>query len=744
MSLPQHIDPETPERRARAPYNFVPLPEAIVPAQPLPDRDRYDPERYTGVIHCTLTSETPLYTRAALEGREYGDRQAKDKDEFFYVDPETKEPVIPGSSLRGMLRNLVEIVSYSKPQPVTDKQLFFRTVDISSVGKAYGARMSGGNPNTQGNYPLAKAGYMERCGYTYYIRPAQEIEGTQFYRVTEQIARRVIPGLREMARPKDAEHWSPNKDYEWKRQEVWFRPVPPVSHLPESRQFYADVTELSVAAACPGDGWVRGWFIASGWVPSKKGGGKRRHWIVGPPVEDDAQRREVHDRDIEAYDELGAGLTQIIREMKMSVLPKKEGERIPCFYTFWQDSEGNERVAFGHTAMFRIPYEWSPRDLLPDYLRDSSVTDMAEAIFGWVDDRKGRTIAGRVYVGDAHVTGQTGSLFEVAPHDPPIRSLLSGPKPTTFQHYLTQDDEDPLELHHYGEQERNRTTLRGHKLYWHKDDRLARRDFHDARARPDSTQHTSLRPVAKGVTFDFDVRFENLAAPELGVLLWGLHVGDQDGFRLKIGMGKPLGLGSVRTHPQLNLSQRLERYQQLRAEWLAPADPAAGDIDRFVTDFEKALWAALPEEAKAGARDFRSLPRIQALRHLLHWHGPDPDATRYMNLDAKEYKDRPVLPTPAEVMHLAPPRPLPRAAQTEEIPAEEVIVESRVLAFKEKHVELKLESGTKIALPFEELPDRVRDRWHAERLYPKGSPIRIKLWHNARGQQQATGKGVPQ
>ncbi len=142
MTLPQHANPQSDDRRARAPYNFVPLPDMIVPAQPRPDRDRYYPDRHTGIVHCTLTTETPLYTRAALEPDEYGyrNRQSKDKDEFFYVDPSTKEPVIPGSSFRGMLRNLVEIITYSKPQPVTDRQLFFRTVDDTSVGRTYNTR----------------------------------------------------------------------------------------------------------------------------------------------------------------------------------------------------------------------------------------------------------------------------------------------------------------------------------------------------------------------------------------------------------------------------------------------------------------------------------------------------------------------------------------------------------------------------------------------------------------------------
>jgi CRISPR-associated protein (TIGR03986 family) len=743
MTLPQHVDPQAADRRARAPYNFVPLPEVVVPATELPPRDRYDLERFTGVIHCTLTTETPLYTRAALEPREYGKVEGKNKDNFFYVDPTTHAPVIPGSSLRGMLRNLVEIITYSKPQPVTDRQLFFRTVDVSSVGKAYGARMAGGDAGTTGNYPLAKAGYMELRGYTYFIRPAQELEDTQFYRVTEQIARRIIPGLYEMARKKTRangeEYWAPNGGYQWKRLLIWFRPVPP-THPPESRQLFADVTEMSCATTCPGEGWMRGAFVASGWVPSKAGG-KRRHWIVGPPVEDDDQLIELHERDVDAYDDLGAGLTQAIRDMKMSVLPEKEGVRIPCFYTFWEDSEGTQRVAFGHTAMFRIPYEWSPRDLLPDHLRNSKVTDIAEAIFGWVDDRKGRQIAGRVYVGDAHIAGTPERLFEVDPQQPPIRSLLSGPKPTTFQHYLTQDTEESDKLHHYGGDQRGKTTLRGHKLYWHKDDQLKRSDLYNTTEDANPSQYTHLRPVAKGVTFAFDVRFENLTASELGALLWVLQTGDKEAFRLKVGMGKPLGLGTIRTHAKLALSQRDMRYRQVLAEWEDEATPGTTDFDRFIKDFEAAIWERLPAEAKGDAKNFRSLARIQALGHLLHWHGPDPNMTRYMDMKAKEYQNRPVLPTPAEVMRLAPPRPLPRARLPKQ---EDAIVEAVVLSVEGAYIVVDLGEGKQANLQFDQLPESIRDQKQAKRSYPVDSTIRVRVEHTKTGKARVTAKGVQQ
>src|SRR5690242_462514 len=83
-----------PEARvALAPYNFVPLPEKVVPAEEVaaeervppikkPDgqieefpysvrQDIYHAGRHTGTIACTLTAASPLYVRCGYTPEEY-------------------------------------------------------------------------------------------------------------------------------------------------------------------------------------------------------------------------------------------------------------------------------------------------------------------------------------------------------------------------------------------------------------------------------------------------------------------------------------------------------------------------------------------------------------------------------------------------------------------------------------------------------------------------------------------------
>src|SRR5271157_515610 len=129
MTVP--VQPKVDENRvARAPYNFIPLPEKVVTisVDDLPDQGVYDPELHTGYLDCELTTSSPVYVRAGLTPEQAkADKESKDLPDFFYLN-DRNQPVIPGSSLRGMLRTLVEIVTFSKIATVSKTPLVYRSV----------------------------------------------------------------------------------------------------------------------------------------------------------------------------------------------------------------------------------------------------------------------------------------------------------------------------------------------------------------------------------------------------------------------------------------------------------------------------------------------------------------------------------------------------------------------------------------------------------------------------------------
>jgi CRISPR-associated protein (TIGR03986 family) len=189
MTFPKHIrEIKDSNRRAVAPYNFVELPDRVVTVKPesLPSGERYHPERYTGIIKCTLTTESPLYTRCGWtpeDFAQYGDKpeEIKEKRANFFLDPITQNPAIPGSSIRGMLRTLVEIIGFGKIDRVSGHQrLFFRAVGSNENKESWGKEYK------QYVKPeIIKAGYLKQEKEKWTIQPAIESHGKTFCWVKE-------------------------------------------------------------------------------------------------------------------------------------------------------------------------------------------------------------------------------------------------------------------------------------------------------------------------------------------------------------------------------------------------------------------------------------------------------------------------------------------------------------------------------------------------------------------------------
>src|SRR5690606_25574889 len=98
-----------------------------------------------------------------------------------------------------------------------------------------------------------------------------------------------------------------------------------------------------------------------------------------------------------------------------------------------RDQDNPDGLAFlGRAQMFRFPYDQSPSDLVPEPISEAGL-DLAEAMFGRV--RLGDPIKGRINFEDCPATEGGPDCYEplIVPR------ILSSPKVTTFQHYLTQD-----------------------------------------------------------------------------------------------------------------------------------------------------------------------------------------------------------------------------------------------------------------------------------------------------------------
>jgi CRISPR-associated protein (TIGR03986 family) len=689
MTFPKHIRKiEDPNRRAIAPYNFIELPDRVVTVDPesLPSGDRYHPERCTGTIKCTLTTESPLYTRCGWTPEDFaahGDKsfhelppEIKQKRANFFLNPITQNPVIPGSSIRGMLRTLVEIVSFSKIDRVSGHQrLFFRAVGSSDKKESWGKEYK------QYVKPeIIKAGYLKQEKGKWTIQPAAENHGQSFCWVKESSLDLGKLGLKGF----DTQNYEPQYlSISYKQAQIDYTDR-------AERLFAHDIDTPDIHSK-------KGILVTSGHMKQGDEPSPRRNHCIVFPVDTDAKPLELDDKAIEHYRN---ALTDF---QKKSPFDKDWGflkDGRPVFY--YRDGESEIVGFFGQSPNFRIPYSpdgnghaTTVRNFIPPELRELASFDLADAIFGWVKqeskeeklpddfDRKYKQRAGRVFVTDAlYKSNKDGIWYSESSVTPQI---LSEPKPTLFSHYLVQPEQDnpnadPLKIKHYASKPIEQTVIRGHKMYWHKG--------HDPKfelpppkkvikerklvSDTDSTQTTKVKPIKQGVTFEFEIHFENLSDVELGALLWVLDLAQDDSYRLSLGMGKPLGMGAVKITHHLHISKRQERYKELltnEQQWFAGYDDQPDSPKAYITKFDEHIRQKLGiTESSSSLKEVR---RIKMLLAMLRWEEQlseeELDHRRYMENErdaspgqsyigkakkgkANEYAERPVLPTPLQVI----------------------------------------------------------------------------------------------
>lgn len=171
--------------------------------------------------------------------------------------------------------------------------------------------MTSFDKNTKKSIYKMSAGYLKKRGFQYYIFPAELKNGKQFEQIPIGEARKLIEskGLRY--------------------SEFNFFKIDNGEHI-----------------------------IVSGRMNNKK-----NDWILFKEVhKSESVKILVPDEDISNYE------MDINRKEEANIITnlEKNPDGVPCFYVTWKDSKGNNRISFGHTAMFRLAYTRSIGDHIPD------------------------------------------------------------------------------------------------------------------------------------------------------------------------------------------------------------------------------------------------------------------------------------------------------------------------------------------------------------------------------------------
>ena len=488
------------DKRATASYNFVPLPATVIKS-PIDGGAESDAERQanykeyvkkhgklSGYIELHCRTMTPIFIGMG------------DKEGAFFAP--AGKPILPGSTLRGMVKNIFKIVTCGAMRTdkdsadIDDRALYYR----SFMNKSYKAELVDSKKidGKHQSFTKAKPGFLihDKLENQYYICPAQ------------------------FDRKKDT--WLVSK---YKKVILW-------------DEYEKRGGELPCFTGPMEGGRTAKTHYTFHYNPDWS---SRNRLPVSEEIIVHYQHDLTRDEDLDLFKlaKRGKAAASFVGDDGCDFV-------VPCFY---KEKKG-EVAHFGFGQYYRIPYPYTigGGGHLPRAIKDASAAvDYADAIFG----RK-ELWGSRLVFEDAVLKESKG--VEAAHYS----KTLGEPKPTSYQLYLEQEGEKADR--DWGSEN---APIRGYKLYWHQAANFPwRKDEAEFKGNVDR----KIRPLKAGSVFDGRIRFKDLSEVELGALLkvFSLAAEDRE-LCFKIGQGKGIGLGSVRIDAKLVLVDEVHGYEQLFA-----------------------------------------------------------------------------------------------------------------------------------------------------------------------------------
>lgn len=633
-----------PMQHMPSPYNFVAVEDQVAPAE-TPERISHDTpfqDGLSGWIGLEVEATTPIYIRGAGDFKDYRKGSGQGDSEFVtdcravvgsagsqaeigntwqnrdnfkaftdhYRLPDGR-PAIPGTSLRGVVRNLLEMVTNSRLGPVNDRRYAVR--DLNNDDRTlYGGWMTEMKKSPKGKQifePYARAGWLRIEDGDWTIEPCE------FARIEHSFLGN------EIGRKKSAEEKYKAYKQAKKSREVQFRIE---QHGLEGGLRYD-------AAVPEKNGPYSGALVFTG-SPNKK---KHLEFVF---YKASGQRIQIQDERVikgfkqthsdERDDPTGAW-SFWLKELKAN----KE-DKIPIFYLAYETKEtagpdkptirfkeGSYLHAFGLAMMFRLAYRHTLREAVPANHREERIPngqfDFVEGLFGYQRSDRDEGLRGRLAFGPCAAPKDATQL-------PPVVTVLSAPKPTYYPNYFEQTFDPKGDKLAAGKayatlmDDDEQRRLRGWKFYpAHPDQHDPSKKRHASEADsdyrggdvvplpPSNNEEqrayktaTAFRPLAAGTRFTGRLRFHNLRPAELGALVWALTWGDRDDLRHRIGMAKPLGYGCARLRIVGGRVIPNDPSGEIK-EWDQPGDtPFLLDqaMDAFASRFAKRLASPAIEQ----------------------------------------------------------------------------------------------------------------------------------------------------
>lgn len=499
----------------KAPYNFVPLAENLVFPEwasqisiDLPFEDGV-----SGTIKVKYTAQTPIFIGNSKEN--------KDAAVIPNYTSANGKYAIPGSSLRGMFRNVIEIISFGKFNRVSNSTLSVRDLQNNKLYTKYFTE------NEKGVFKaLSKAGWLKQDEKT----GEWSLFPVEYHRVEDADLETLYRTNLRSPKPEERLRRISHK------VRVFFNAGPVQDHKhhfdqrtgKNLRLKYSKVEKINFTEFA---GSKVGFTVLTGSC-----GRKHLDFIF-----EDKKTTviPVSQKIIKTFDDINMSNAANQKEgieirKKLSVYTKNGYPGIPVFYL---NNKQGELDSIGLAQMFKLPYEYTLHDAIkhssPDNFLDN--LDFAECMFGKIKSKKNDSskynysLRGRIQFEDATTDSQT--LGQT------INTVLENPKPTYYPNYIVQETNNE----NYKTLMDPDVQLRGWKRYPVRNKEKPMSVVNDQ-----IKVGSSFTPLPKEISFEGKIHFHNLKKEELGALLWAITWGNDKELSHSVGMGKPYGFGQIK------------------------------------------------------------------------------------------------------------------------------------------------------------------------------------------------------
>jgi len=478
-----------------APFNFVPLNEKVFFPPWAEDVSHDVPfeDGESGVIDITITAKSPIFIR-----------DHEDEKEFCNYNGEY---YIPATSVKGMVRNVLEIMSFSKMSLESFDDNTYAVRDLSSAKNFYMKEMQKGV--SCGWLKKSNDGFIiEDCGVAGRIRH-EEIDkalkidfASKFkkdgFEKTSEYKYNILGDINQSITVGDMYKSTTNAKY-------------------DKREFYKYKKDGQRAI-----------LVVTGQPTPRKdtgkmGDGKGFEFLFFESKRELKVDTKVFENFKFAYFDGRKTEPKESSDWKFWKEKLENGEKIPVFF----QKDGNKITHFGLSYLYKLPYKHSTKDGIPKTHEDARV-DLAQTIFGYISKDEKTSLKGRVQFSHFKAVKNVKSLKQRT-------EVLGTPRASYYPIYVKQEGEL------FSTFMDNDFEIAGRKRYpIHKGNFVQKTEDTG-----NENIGTTFKPLQDGVLFNGKLRYHNLKKVELGAILSALTFHNTPNTYHNIGMAKSLGYGKI-------------------------------------------------------------------------------------------------------------------------------------------------------------------------------------------------------